>query len=229
MVAPHPVYLEVGRKRVFAMSLAWPGWGRSAKSEDDALEALVAYARRYKKAARSPGRAFTPPATVAELDVVERVAGDGGTDFGVPGKEPKADAAALPAGELDRQVRVLKAAWKTFDTVAASAAGVALRKGPRGGGRDVDKIVEHVVSAEVAYLSKLGDKFRPPTDVPPAAWVDDLRTTILDVLRIRGRGETPPKPPRSGGLWSPAYFLRRTAWHALDHAWEIEDRSQPAS
>jgi hypothetical protein len=27
--------------------------------------------------------------------------------------------------------------------------------------------------------------------------------------------------------WSPRYYVRRAAWYALDHAWEIEDRAKP--
>jgi hypothetical protein len=36
-------------------------------------------------------------------------------------------------------------------------------------------------------------------------------------------GGTPPVPKG----WPPRYAARRIAWHALDHAWEIEDRSEP--
>ena len=34
-------------------------------------------------------------------------------------------------------------------------------------------------------------------------------------------------PPVERG-WPQRYAARRIAWHALDHAWEIEDRSDPA-
>ena len=27
--------------------------------------------------------------------------------------------------------------------------------------------------------------------------------------------------------WTARYFLRRAAWHVLDHVWEIEDKSGP--
>ncbi len=33
------------------------------------------------------------------------------------------------------------ASWTAFDATAEAAAGHELRKGPRGGGRDLDKIV----------------------------------------------------------------------------------------
>src|SRR5260370_8581235 len=44
---PILVYLEIGEKRVFASALDWPGWTRSARDEQGALEALAAYAPRY--------------------------------------------------------------------------------------------------------------------------------------------------------------------------------------
>jgi hypothetical protein len=28
-----------------------------------------------------------------------------------------------------------------------------------------------------------------------------------------------------GAAWQARYVIRRCAWHALDHAWEIEDKS----
>ena len=39
-------------------------------------------------------------------------------------------------------------------------------------------------------------------------------------LLERASDGTPP----DGGKWPPRYAARRIAWHALDHAWEIEDR-----
>jgi hypothetical protein len=105
------------------------------------------------------------------------------------------------------------------DRAVAAAEGRALAKGPRGGGRDVDAIVAHVAEAEGSYLSALGGP-RPPKD-------GDRRPTIRRVLRARARGEPPERVPRSGKLWTPRYFIRRTAWHALDPPWEIEDRLQP--
>jgi hypothetical protein len=38
------------------------------------------------------------------------------------------------------------------------------------------------------------------------------------------RGELAERGPRGGIRWPARYYVRRAAWHVLDHAWEIEDR-----
>jgi len=52
-------------------------------------------------------------------------------------------------------------------------------------------------------------------------------------LSARSPGRPAPAPPTGPEAplkapdrsWPPRYAARRIAWHALDHAWEIEDRS----
>src|SRR5918999_5491723 len=111
---PASVYLEVGSKRIFAGAVEWPGWCRSGKTDEDALEALVAYAARYKKVVPRSMK-FDAPRDVAELEVVERLKGGSGTDFGVPGEAPRADDRPIRAAELKRQQDLLKASWAAFD------------------------------------------------------------------------------------------------------------------
>jgi hypothetical protein len=213
-----PVYLEKGSRRVFAGALDWPGWCRSGRSEEDALEALVAYGPRYAAAIAHAPQAFKPPTDVSELKVVERLKGNATTDFGAPGIAPKADADRIDEAQRKRLAALMNAAWVTFDTAANAAVSAVLKKGPRGGGRDLDAIVDHVYAADAAYLAKLGGKAAASADMK------GLRGALLDVFSSRARGEPPPRTPRSGRLWDPRYFARRSAWHALDHAWEIEDR-----
>jgi hypothetical protein len=99
--------------------------------------------------------------------------------------------------------------------------GKSLRKGPRGGGRTVAGIIEHVRGAEMGYLSQLGGKVSSETSLPsPAA----IRQAILKTLAASAHGEIAEYGPRGGKRWSPRYFVRREAWHVLDHVWEIEDR-----
>jgi hypothetical protein len=221
------VYLEVGTKRTFAGAIDWPGWSRSGRTEPEALAHLARYGRRYAAALAGTGIAFEPPSDATELAVRERVAGNATTEFGAPGVPPPADARPIDGPELDRLTRILDACWAAFDRTAAAAAGVTLRTGPRGGGRDLDKIVGHVIGAEEAYLNALGAR-TPAADEDVAARWDQLRAVELAALAARARGEVPANPSQSKKLWPPRYFVRRAAWHTLDHLWEIEDRAAPA-
>jgi hypothetical protein len=212
------VYVERGRRRAFACALEWPGWCRSGKDEDLAIEALLAYAPRYAVAAHEAGVAF--PSEVRAAKVVEHVAGSAATDFGVPQATAAADARRTTRAEAQRQTALVAASWRVLDQVVASAPP-ELRKGPRGGGRDRDAIAQHVLTAEAAYARKLGIKRKEPQLGDDAA-VDELRRAVLDVLEQPSNGEAVVDRG-----WRPRYAARRIAWHALDHAWEIEDRREP--
>ena len=223
-----PVYLEVGARRVFAGALEWPGWIRSAKTEDQALDALAAAAPRYAPVAALAGLALPSAAKRAGLEVVERMSGDATTDFGAPSAIPEADGRPLTGKQAGRVADLVGACWTYLDRVVASAPA-ELRKGPRGGGRDRDKVVAHVIAAEAAYAGKLGIRPRnlPPEEAGPGSAV---RAAMLEVLGAASTGEPltekgPEAPLKAPGRsWPPRYAARRIAWHALDHGWEIEDR-----
>ena len=209
---------EVGSKKVFACALEWPGWCRSAKTEEDALEVLAGYAARYAPVAGAAGVRF-PKSAADSFEVVERLAGTTTTDFGAPGEPASADRAPLTKAQAARLAVLVDASWAFLDRVVAGAPP-ALRKGPRGGGRDRDKIVDHVIGAEVSYIRKLGLRFRQPA-IDDAGGVAEVRDAILEVLRAARA----PAPDLEKG-WPYRYVARRIAWHVLDHAWEIEDRSE---
>jgi len=198
------VYLDIGTKRVFACSVEWPGWARGGRDEGAALEALEAYRSRYEPVAVAAKLEFSP----GSIDVVERAQGNATTDFGAPGGIPDLDRGAVSAELAARDAALLSAIWEYFDRVVAGAPA-SLTKGPRGGGRDRDKIVGHVADAEFAYASAIGLKGKTGT-----------REAILAVVGA-------PSPPHSetGFKWPTRYMVRRAAWHVLDHAWEIEDRT----
>src|SRR5213592_534635 len=154
------VYLEAGSKRVFAGAVDWPGWCRSGKGEKAAVQALFDYGPRYAAALRGWRLGFVAPRSAAVLRVVERLPGDATTDFGAPGKPPKGDRRPLEDAELKRLQTILRATWKSFDASADGACGKELAKGPRGGGRDLDQIVGHVMEADAGYLARIGVKHR---------------------------------------------------------------------
>lgn len=212
------VSIEAAPKKTFATAVDWPGWSRSGSTEAQAIDALAAHAARYATVATLAGEALP---TVEDLDfeVVERTQGGGATDFGVPGNVTEQDRRAVDALEAARIVRLVLAAWRTFDTIA-EAAPEELRKGPRGGGRDRAKIIDHVFGAEQAYAANIGIKLKAfSTDDRPA--LDALRAEMLAVL-----GQASDGSPIAGRRWTARYAAHRIAWHALDHAWEIEDRTE---
>src|SRR5262245_11569848 len=105
---PIDVYLEIGKKRIFAGAVDWPGWCRSGRDEESALATLLDYGVRYRK---DLGRAAADLRLPAELRVVERLKGDATTDFGAPGAAPSFDDQQLADAEVDRLMRILKACW----------------------------------------------------------------------------------------------------------------------
>jgi hypothetical protein len=192
-------YLEAGTKKVFASAADWPGWCRAGKDEAGALKALADYAPRYAKVAKLARIDFPKDAT--SFKVVERLKGDATTDFGAPGAEAREEAGFTPK-ELARLASLVDACWKYLDEVRAKAPA-SLRKGPRGGGRDREKMYAHVLESEMGYARYLGLRLKEPDR-------DAMRKAFRNPM---------PDTKRSA-----AYIMRRTAWHALDHAWEMEDR-----
>jgi hypothetical protein len=200
------VYVEATDKKAFACAVDWPGWCRAGKDEDAALAQLIEYQDRYAEVARLAGVAFRP----GKPEVVERLPGNATTTFGAPGVVPSLDTGAKVT---DKAIDLLSASWQYLGGVAASSPA-ELRKGPRGGGRDRDKMLQHVLGAEAAYARQIGVKHKEP-DFADRAAVQAVRDDIVAALRVG------PKDTK----WPPRYFVRRTAWHVLDHAWEMQDRS----
>ena len=164
--------------------------------------------------ARAAGEAFETEDLAVEVE--ERRDGDATTAFGVPSIVAEADRRPVAAAEAARLAAIVEAAWAAFDRIAA-AAPEELRKGPRGGGRDRTKIVEHVHGARRRLRERDGHPGRRP-----AFAAGRSGNAILAVLREPSDGS-----PIAGKRWPPRYAARRIAWHALDHAWEIEDRTEP--
>jgi hypothetical protein len=158
--------------------------------------------------------------------VVERLTGTTTTNFGAPDLALSRDTEPIDPTELERWQVVLQACWQTFDTAVRAATGQALSKGPRGGGRDLTKIIEHVQNVDASYLTSLGGKLKPGDEDEPGQALAPIRQAILTTLVAAARGEVPARGPRGGVRWTPRYFVRRLAWHELDHAWEIEDRAR---
>ena len=212
------VAIEVGARKVFATAVDWPGWSRSGKTEALALEALAAVASRYAEVVAVSGEVLAIPG-LADLEALERNPGGAGTDFGVPSVVTDHDRRPTSQSEADRLRRLVTAAWAVFDRVAASAPA-ELRRGPRGGGRDRDSIIDHVLESDHAYCQVMGIRVVAPSRGDPAS-TETMRSALLAELGVASDGS-----PIGGRKWPPRYAANRIAWHALDHAWEIEDRTE---
>jgi hypothetical protein len=218
------VVIETGKKRIFASATEWPGWSRSGKDEESALQALVDYGPRYAQVLAHSGLGLQLPSDSSGFTVIERLKGDATTDFGAPGIIADADKEPVDETELERLKTTLEACWAALDRAAEGAEGNELRKGPRGGGRDLDKMLEHVMGAEQGYARSLGWKPEKGEEEDLRGELRRTRENVLNALEAAVAGELSAEGPRGGKRWPPRYFVRRVAWHALDHAWEIEDR-----
>ncbi len=219
MTKPILVTIEHTPKKTFASAADWPGWSRAGKTEALALASLASYAPRYALVATAEQRRFAAAIDIEDLEVVERHAGSGGTEFGVPSRPSQQDARPTDADEAARLAGLVEAAWALFDRIAA-AAPEELRKGPRGGGRNTSKVIGHVMEADRAYAGEIGLRIREFAADDRAA-IRAMRTATLDVVRAARDGE-----PLAGKRWPVRYAAHRIAWHALDHVWEIEDRTE---
>lgn len=224
-------YVEMTQKRAIAVALDWPGWFRGGPDEAAALQAFAAYAPRYASIVKPTKLGFPAEVDAAQIAVVERVPGNSGTDYGVPAIALAQDAEPVDEAELDRSITLLRACWRAFDTTIANAVGKELRKGPRGGGRELEAIVRHVLESEAGYAGRISVTLKPGAleglaDLKRA--LGEGHDRIVDGLMAVAPLGIPPAGPRGGARWPARYFVRRTAYHVTDHIWEIEDRLLPA-
>jgi hypothetical protein len=220
-IPPITVLVETSPKRVFTAALEWPGWVRSGRDEDAALAALAAYAPRFAPVAVAAGWPLPGDGVALEYRVEGRVEGNATTAFGAPDACGTADRRSVDEADARRLASLVTAAWTALDDVVARAPA-ELRKGPRGGGRDRDRVVSHVLGSEKSYARTIGLRLSEADPADPST-VAAQRAAILAVLGAPSDGS-----PLAGGKWPLRYAARRIAWHVLDHAWEIGDRAEPA-
>ena len=207
-------------KRSVAFARDWPGWSRGAKTGAAALETLEAYRARYRPIAEIAGLADVFDAA-GPLEVIEDRVGTGSTDFWGISFSPSSTERDDPMdeAELERGIRILAAAWAHFDAVAARVSA-EMRAGPRGGGRDRDRIIRHTLRTESEDFAKqVGIRNEEGFALTPEG-LRRHRETFVAGMRAYNRGET-PKRMRS---WTLPFLIRHAAFHTLDHAWEMEDK-----
>jgi hypothetical protein len=216
------VILEIGpKRRVVAGAQDWPGLDRWGTSEEDALAKLSAYRPRYAGIADRAGLSAEFAAT-GDIEVVERVPGSSSTDWwGIAHIPSQVEAEVLSERALERRLDLMQACYDFFNATAGAISG-DLVKGPRGGGRDLDLIVRHVYYSERhQWWRKVGLKTDGDVRLTPEE-LATYRAQYLDLIRAYNA------EGRKARAWPIQFLIRRTAQHAADHAWEIEDRDPGA-
>lgn len=213
------VVLEMGPKgkKFAAVAPEWPGLERGAKTPEAATESLRAYLPRYARVAKLAhlNEEFD---TSTSINEVERYPGTGSTDFwGISFAFSSFDQQPMSDEQLARELTLMRACWKFFDEVRASVSE-EMRAGPRGGGRNRDRIVRHTLAAEQDWAKKLGIRLSPDDVVIDVKELRAYRTAYCKAIRsFHAEG----KPART---WPLRYLIRHTAFHTLDHAWEMQDK-----
>ncbi len=211
--------LEIGPKgkRVVAVAPDWPGLERGATTGEAAIERLNSYRPRYAPVAKLAGldAEFAAASTV---DVVEQYPGTGSTDFwGISFAFSSIDREAMSSEEVERELTLMQACWAYFDDVR-SRVSAEMQKGPRGGGRDRDQIAHHVLAAEQEWANKLGVGTKQGARVTDVKGVKEFRRAYCTTIRaFHAEG-------KMARTWPLRYLIRHTAYHTLDHAWEMEDK-----
>lgn len=212
------VTLEIGPKgkKVVAVAPDWPGLERGAKTAEAALERLQYYLPRYARVARLAGM-DAEFAALTTVDIVERYQGTGSTDFwGISFAFSSIDRSCLSSGALERELTLMRACWMFFDDVRGRVSA-QMQQGPRGGGRDRDHIVNHTVHTEQEWAKKVG--VLTPQDVMLIEeGLQAHRDAYCNAIRaLHAQG-------KQARTWPLRYLIRHTAYHTLDHAWEMEDK-----
>jgi hypothetical protein len=210
-------------KRSVAFSLDWAGWERGAKSPELALETLESYRERYGRVADLAGMAGEFGAA-GPLEIFEDHVGTGSVDFwGISFSPSSTEQGPMSDAEFDRAITLLRASWEFFDDVAARVSE-EMRKGPRGGGRDRTRIWRHTIRTESEDFAKqVGLRIPEEAALTPDG-LRQHRATYVDAMRAYNAGEI-AKRMRS---WTLPYLIRHSAFHTLDHAWEMEDKDLSA-
>jgi hypothetical protein len=210
-------------KRSVAISIDWLGWERGAKTADIALETLEAYRERYRPIAALAGieRDFD---AAGPLEIVEQKVGPGSTDFwGISFAPAAAEQEPMDQGELERAIALLRACWTYFDRVGARVSP-EMRAGPRGGGRDRDRIISHVIRVESEdFASRVGLRLPEGAALTPNG-PRDYREAYVGAMHAYNAGEVEGHMLK----WNLPFLIRHSAYHTLDHAWEMEDKDLSA-
>lgn len=206
-------------KRTVAFGIDWPGWSRGARSAELALEMLESYRERYRPVAGLAGLAREFDAA-GHLEIVEDKVGTGSTDFwGISFSPSATEHGPMTDAEFERGITLLRACWAFFDGVAARVSP-EMRKGPRGGGRDRDRIIRHTIRTESEDFAKQVGLRIPEDGALSPDGLRQHRDAYVEAMRAYNAGHV----ERRMRSWTLPFLIRHSGYHTLDHAWEMEDK-----
>jgi hypothetical protein len=219
------VTMEIGPKgkKVVAVAPDWPGLERGAKTGEEAIARLRAYMPRYSQVAKL-AEMDAEFDTLKKVDVVEQYPGTGSTDFwGISFAFSSLDRQGMSGDELEHELTLMRACWAFFDEVRGRVSA-ELQKGPRGGGRDRDRTVRHTFAAEQDWAKGVG-VLTPDGAMLTVEGLKAYREAYCHAIRdYHSQG----KWAGNMAKWPLRFLIRHTAYHTMDHAWEMEDKDLTA-
>jgi hypothetical protein len=159
---------------------------------------------------------------IKNVDVVEQYPGTGSTDFwGISFALSSIDKQGVSGDELERELVLMQACWAFFDDVRRRVSA-EMQKGPRGGGRDRDHIVRHTFAAERDWAKQVG------VLTPEGAMLTDEGLKAHRDAYCQAIRDYHSQGKLAGKRSTLRFLIRHTAFHTMDHAWEMEDKDLTA-
>ena len=164
--------------------------------------------------------AMTAEIDPGDLEIVEDHVGVGSTDFwGISFAFSSIDKQGMSGDELERELTLMQACWAFFDDVRRRVSA-EMQKGPRGGGRDRDHIIRHTLYTEQDWAKMIG-VLTPDDAMLTGEGLKAHRDAYCHAIRdYHSQGKLAGKMAK----WPLRFLIRHTAFHTLDHAWEMEDK-----
>ena len=218
------VSIERGpKRRSLAQAQGWLGWLRTGKDDASALQDLFSTSTRYALVANRAGVPFSAPHALSDFTIVDRVAGNSVTDFGAPGVLTMWDTDPWQVEEIDQCTRLLQACWAIWDETYQAIPSVLQQTIPARG-RSPFEMRLHMIETDLMHLSAFGPAAKKADPKRLDEQESEARQQIILGLQAIVPGQQITAQRRYGFDWTTRFAVRRSAWHALEHAWDLQDR-----
>ncbi len=110
----------------------------------------------------------------------------------------------------------MAACWTYIDEVVGRVSP-ELAPGPRGSSKNRDQVYRHTIAGELDWVKKLGLTRNEAALTDPAEHRAHRSAFVAAIRAFHADG-------KMARTWPLRYLIRHTAYHTLDHAWEMEDK-----